>query len=714
VAYRKAEQEVARAYLAAGETLQSLQHFVRADDSESLLAHTPRVVAQLLRSGRWSAAVRLFAQMPPSWLDAYPEFRLLFARALFWSGDSDAALEQVAEQLAVDNEPALVVQGLALRAGALRKKGEYDAALAACNEAMRIGERNSVGDTELLEVRRELGFTLGMQGDLEAAAQHLTKCLTHFEVVQDRENAARIRDGLGVIHGQMGDLASAAAHLRKALGYWDKLDNPAAASNTHNNIGMVLYKRGEGEEARVQFERAVEAARRGGNRHIEGFAEASLGDLDLDQQDFEAASQRFERALAIARELDSGSMASYAQSGLGRAYLGQGQVRKAEVTLAEAAAETRARGGRSELAPMLVLLARARMAVGVNGNIEDLLREAVDLASGGAPEEEARARLWLAEALLRHGTKKLAVEELQRVDAIGEKFPIWEMVEHELPHLARIANYGASRLGAGSHLARLLRVHAASVEATSGIVAASPLEVRLFGEMRVSVNGAVIEGMAWRTRRAKELFAYFLLEGARTRREICLALWPDDDPDAVARTFRVTLHRLRNAIAPVAIELRGDRHQIVSPHSLWCDAIEFRGIVRAARGLQDIERRIELLRQAVALYRGPLAKEFDSDWAEQARNSFEDDYVRCLAELAQYSATHGDQAAAIGFCESILALDPLNDAAAVQLMLSHAALGQSAAVGDTFHRYRRRIHAEGLEPSPAVVRLYKQLLQTSA
>ncbi len=712
-AYRRAEQDAAKAYLGAGLSLPALQHFVRADDNDALVEHTPRVVTGLLRSGRWSAAVRLFSQMPPSWLEGYPEFRLLYARALYWSGDSDAALEQIAILLGFAVDATVRVQALAVRAGALRKKGEYEPARIACADAMKVAEGRDISQADLLDVRRELGLTLGMQGDLNEAATHLAACLSHFEVVQDRENAARIRDGLGIIHAQLGDLALAASHLRRALAYWEKLDNAAAASATQNNVGMVLYTRGEVDEARLQFQQAVDSARSGGNRYIEAVAESSLGDLDLDAGDFESAVRQFQRSLAVARELDNGPVASYAQASLGRAYLSQGQVRKAEVALAEAAAEIRNRSGRAELAPILVLLARARMAMDSPDEAEEILREAVQLAETHAPEEEARARLWLAECLLRHGTKRHAMEELQRIEALGEQYPIWRTLEREAPNVPRLAQYGASRLNTGSRLGRLFRTRPESTTGPRPAGATAPVEIHLFAAMSVSVLGTPIDGMAWRTRRARELFAYFLLEGARSRRETCLALWPDDPPETIAQTFKVTLHRLRRAIEPIRVELRGDRHQVVSPHPMWCDVLQFRDLTRQARAARGPDERIELLTPAEALYQGPLAKEFDSEWADRVRAELENDYVRCLAELAQFAVGKEHHTTVIAYCETILGIDPLNDAAALQLMLSHASLGQPAAVADTFHRFRRRLNAEGLDPSPALVRVYRQLQPTA-
>lgn len=706
-AYRSAERGAALACLEANQALPALQHFIRADDPDALELHTPRIIGDLLHAGRWAAVIRLFNQVPPSWLDAYPQFRLLFARALFWSGDSDTALEQVAILIDSGLKPDMHAQALALRAGALRKKGEYDAALRTCEDGLALGEREGLTDIQVLEVRRELGFTYGMRGDFPAATQHLAACLQHFEVVQDRENAARIRDGLGVIHGQMGDLGSAAAHLRKALAYWEKLDNPAAASNTHNNIGMVLYKRHDHDEARVEFNLAVEAARQGGNRYIEGVAESSLADLDLDAGQPDSALRRFERSLEVARELDTGSLASYAQSGIARTFLSQGAARKAEAILSEAAAETRSRGGRAELAPILILLARAHVALDLAQEAERDLREAIDLAA--SPEDQVRARIWLADVLLRHGTKRAAIEELQQAESIAGQHPIWDVVERELKLLPRLSDYAGSRLAATSRLGRMLRSRST---VTSALAGNGSVQVHVLGRFVASINGESVGAMAWRTRRARELLTYLLIEGPRTRKEISLAMWPEDTPESAASTFKVTLHRLRRAIKPVAIELRGDRHHLVAPQPIWCDAVEFRRLVREARS--DTADRERLLREAVEAYGGPLAREFDSEWAEQARSALEDEYIGALGQLAELLAAAGNHAESVTFCEMILAIDPLNDAAALRLMQSHAALGQATAAADAFGKYRRKMNAEGLEPSPAIIRLYKQIQSNSA
>ncbi len=707
-AYLAAEGAAGNAFLGLGQEVQALAHFIKAGAQTTVQEMTPRVISRLLSSGRWATAVQLLSSMPSAWLDEHADLQIWRARALFWSGDSDAALEAVARTLRGDVGEQTRVEALTLRAGALRKKGDYSAARAACYEALQLADERQVPPPVAFEARREFGFTLIMQGDLPLAREQLSTCLTYFEVQQDRENAARVRDGLGSIEGQLGNLPLAAVHLRRALTYWERLDNPAAASNTLNNLGMVVHQRGEPDEAARFFERALDDARRGGNRHIEGFVQCSLGDLDLDFGRFDAAAERFQSSLLIARALDSSTIASYALGGLGRAYLGQGQYQKAENMLAEATADARLRSGRSELARLLVWLARSQVAQARLREAESHLCEAVEIAEAGElAEDGARARLWLAEVHLRRGDRALALDEIGRIHEPPSGTAGWNQFDKEAKLLPAVVALGASQLSPDSALASLLR--AATVPVTPAPSAPVDVDVSLLGEVQLTLGGTPVD-VAWRTRRVRELFAYLVVNPRAARSDVCLALWPDHSPETAGTALRVTLHRLRKAIRPLRVESRGGRYVLTGYSTISCDAVRFEALISRARRLSVEEERLALFQQATALYQGPLAVELRSEWASQLRNSLEGMYVAALSEIAEHSASAGEYEDAACRYEIILEIEPFNDSAALQLMFCRAAQGQRTAASHLFRSYARRLQQEGLEPSPSVVSFYEQLL----
>jgi DNA-binding SARP family transcriptional activator len=258
---------------------------------------------------------------------------------------------------------------------------------------------------------------------------------------------------------------------------------------------------------------------------------------------------------------------------------------------------------------------------------------------------------------------------------------------------------------------------------TEVAAAATPrLSIRLLGDFSVSVGGQEIATGAWQTRKVKSLLKILALDrGRRVRREqLAEQLWPGAEPESSAASLRVTLTRLRRALASVAdgggaaalqagtgfVALRSD---LVAP----TDAERFvsdveQGLALCERG--DAAAATALLTPALAAYGGGLLPEdLYEEYATIERERLQllyHDALLALAAIRRDDGNRDDQLAARDLLRRALALDPLHEDTVHALVQTHLALEQRAEATAVYRRYRQRLQAEyGTEPGHRLTEL---------
>ena len=208
------------------------------------------------------------------------------------------------------------------------------------------------------------------------------------------------------------------------------------------------------------------------------------------------------------------------------------------------------------------------------------------------------------------------------------------------------------------------------------------LRVQLLGELQAEVGGAAVAAPA--SRRAWALLAWLALHpGEHARGAVAARFWPDVLDSSARASLRSALWELRRALADDDA-LTAGRDRI----ALRCetDLAEFDAHVAAGR-----------LEAAVALHRGPLLADLDDDWVLEARDEHAERLGSALARLAAAAATPAD---AVGWARRRLALDPLDEDAARDLMRRLVEAGDRPGALAAYDRLSDRLRgALGLAPS---------------
>jgi DNA-binding SARP family transcriptional activator len=220
------------------------------------------------------------------------------------------------------------------------------------------------------------------------------------------------------------------------------------------------------------------------------------------------------------------------------------------------------------------------------------------------------------------------------------------------------------------------------------------VHVRLLGELEVEAGGKRIDPPA--SRRAWSLLAWLALHpGEHPRSAVAAAFWPDVLDSSARASLRSAAWALRRALGPAADGvLTGGRDRI----GLRCetDLARFEAAVAAGE-----------LEAAAECCRGPLLADLDEDWVLEARDEHAHRVSAVLARLAAQASTPQE---AVQLARRRLALDPLDEAAARDLITRLAKADDRSGALAAGDRLRERLRNQlGIAPAPQTRALLARL-----
>jgi YVTN family beta-propeller protein len=256
-----------------------------------------------------------------------------------------------------------------------------------------------------------------------------------------------------------------------------------------------------------------------------------------------------------------------------------------------------------------------------------------------------------------------------------------------------------------------------AVRPAEAAVTASPkLQFRILGPLEVSRDGAVVDLGA---RKQRALLALLLLNANRVvpTERLIDELWGDTPPESARSALQVYVAALRKALGGDANALRTSAPGYVldvEPGALDLD--RFTALRAEAQAVVDVERRSEVLRKALELWRDtPLADLWALPFAAQAVPRLEEQRLEALELRIDADLALGRHAALVPELEALVSEQPYRERPRAQLML---ALYRSGRQADALRAYQaaRRMLADdlGLEPGPELRELEAAILRQDA
>jgi predicted ATPase/DNA-binding SARP family transcriptional activator len=236
------------------------------------------------------------------------------------------------------------------------------------------------------------------------------------------------------------------------------------------------------------------------------------------------------------------------------------------------------------------------------------------------------------------------------------------------------------------------------------------VDFRLLGPFEVASDGQDLTP----TRRKQQLLLVAL--ALRANRvvptdDLIDILWGPSPPRTAHKALQGHVSALRKRLGAAVIESRQPGY-LLHTEAGSIDVDRFLALIEAAREEGDPTRRRELLRSALALFRGePLADFRYEPFAREETARLELLRLTALEDRLEADLQLGLHAASVPELEQLIAEQPHEERLRRLLMLALYRSGRQAQALKEYTEWRRRLVEDlGLEPSPGMQQLERQIL----
>jgi DNA-binding SARP family transcriptional activator len=238
------------------------------------------------------------------------------------------------------------------------------------------------------------------------------------------------------------------------------------------------------------------------------------------------------------------------------------------------------------------------------------------------------------------------------------------------------------------------------------------LEFRILGPLEATRDGAPVT-LGGPKQRA--LLAYLLLRRGElvSSDRLVDELWGEHPPRTATTSLQNLVSHLRKALGADAVTTRPPGY-VFNLNGGALDLARFERLVAEANGTEPEDRQ-RLLREALALWRGPPLAEFTYEpFAEGEIARLEELRLVATEDLNDAELELGRAPQLVGELERLVAQHPARERLRAQLMLALYRAGRQADALYAFQEARRALAESGLDPSPALKALHASILRQEA
>ena len=362
-----------------------------------------------------------------------------------------------------------------LEARAVSDRGDYGAALALLDSAVRKGE--AIGSPLLIaRARLEAAYVLSWLGQQEQALASAALAKPLFLEAGDRGAAADTIMAMSSAHAYKGELDSALGSAQEALTLLVEIENSSLAAASFCNMALMLTKKGDLALAQSRAEGGLLLSKQIGLLESVGAGYIVTGLIGVLQGDFARAMQSYQAAEAAFKELGDPRMVAWVDSQVAQVLLMRGDLAAARQKNEQALATRQQHGLSGFAAESQAALATIDLEEQRWEPAEARARAAAEqFARDAQADNEAWAQALRARALGGQSKPEAARQAMARATELAGRCQnrlIRLLVQRSaiLFRLEQDKGYGAE--AAGRELAALL------VEARASGLVAEELEIR--------------------------------------------------------------------------------------------------------------------------------------------------------------------------------------------------------------------------------------------
>ena len=246
------------------------------------------------------------------------------------------------------------------------------------------------------------------------------------------------------------------------------------------------------------------------------------------------------------------------------------------------------------------------------------------------------------------------------------------------------------------------------------------MELRLLGPVEVVADDGVAVDGGVPQRRA--MLAALAVDAGRlvTRETLIDRVWDTNPPAGVRAAVYAHVTRIRGMLdqlnatragqTPARLQ-RQPGGYVLSIDPDLVDLHRFRRLVTRSQHAGDTER-VELLRRAVALWRGEPLAGIQGAWGARMRQSWNAQRLETMVAWARAELTVGNPAVVLGPLTDLAGEHPLHEPLAAVLMSALAAAGRAGEALEHYTTVRQRLAEElRIDPRSELRTLYQAILR---
>ncbi len=240
------------------------------------------------------------------------------------------------------------------------------------------------------------------------------------------------------------------------------------------------------------------------------------------------------------------------------------------------------------------------------------------------------------------------------------------------------------------------------------------IRISCFGNFEVWADGAETP-LKWRTKKAKELFAYLVhMQGSFVDRSILLEkLWLEQEQDYSIANFHNAIYSIRQNLGNYGlrelIQCEHGRYRIKS-EMIESDMNQVRAMARHIEkgNIQELQLYGDLLRNYKGIYMGQVGGEWHMEWAEY----YENIYIRGCYLLAGHYAGTGKYEEAVSYLKVGLDIDIYAEHLAGLLIQCYGQMKDYRNMRRQYEKYTGILYRDlGIRHSEMLEEAYKNIVK---
>ena len=222
------------------------------------------------------------------------------------------------------------------------------------------------------------------------------------------------------------------------------------------------------------------------------------------------------------------------------------------------------------------------------------------------------------------------------------------------------------------------------------------LEVRALGNGRVLKDGKNVDN--WDGLLPRSLFFFLVDKGMTTRNDIFATFWPNLTVREATNVFHVTKRKISEVLGTDLTEYWSGFYHISPRINLSYDVVRFSELFQDS-AVVSVDGTIDLLRQAILLYRDDFLTSLDMEWVYHRRRELRQTYGEALIGLGKALEQQGAVEQALGLYLRATTTNPHREDVALNVMKLYQGLGMSGDALEVYERLKTEL-SENLGVAP--------------